>query len=191
MGAPPDIALLESHLDAVECDAQALVSGLTDALGAWRAAADSWSVAECLDHLATANTVYLSAMKESAVRARARGRRRRGPATPGIIGRWFVRALEPPVRRKSRAPRNIQPRIAPPLADAFAAFIASHDRVRAFLRENADLDLAGVRFPNPLVPGVRFSLATGLHVITAHERRHLWQAWRVRQAAERPATAPA
>ena len=26
-------------------------------------------------------------------------------------------------------------------------------------------------------------LATGLHVIAAHERRHLWQAWRVRQAA--------
>jgi len=32
---------------------------------------------------------------------------------------------------------------------------------------------------------VRFSLATGLHVIAAHERRHLWQAWRVRANAER------
>jgi hypothetical protein len=30
---------------------------------------------------------------------------------------------------------------------------------------------------------VRFSLATGLHVLAAHERRHLWQAWRVREAA--------
>jgi hypothetical protein len=36
---------------------------------------------------------------------------------------------------------------------------------------------------------VRFSLATGLHVIAAHERRHLWQAWRVRQAAERAVAA--
>jgi hypothetical protein len=42
-----------------------------------------------------------------------------------------------------------------------------------------------VRFPNPFVRGVRFSLATGLHVIAAHERRHLWQAWRARRAAER------
>ena len=48
--------------------------------------------------------------------------------------------------------------------------------------------IAGVRFPNPFIRGVRFSLATGLHVIAAHERRHLWQAWRVRQAAERPST---
>jgi hypothetical protein len=40
-----------------------------------------------------------------------------------------------------------------------------------------------VRFPNPFIRGVRFSLATGLHVIAAHERRHLWQASRVRAAS--------
>jgi hypothetical protein len=55
--------------------------------------------------------------------------------------------------------------------------------VRAFLQKYADIDLAGVRFHNPFVRGLRFSLATGLHVIVAHERRHLSQAWRVRQAA--------
>jgi hypothetical protein len=55
--------------------------------------------------------------------------------------------------------------------------------VRTFLRRYGGIDLAGVRFPNPFIRGVRFSLATGLHVIPAHERRHLWQAWRVRQAA--------
>jgi hypothetical protein len=48
-----------------------------------------------------------------------------------------------------------------------------------------------VRFPNPFIRGVRFSLATGLHVIAAHERRHLWQAWRVRHAVERSTAASA
>jgi hypothetical protein len=47
-----------------------------------------------------------------------------------------------------------------------------------------EIDLASVRFPNPFMPGMRFSLATGLHIIVAHERRHLWQAWRAREAAE-------
>ena len=42
-----------------------------------------------------------------------------------------------------------------------------------------------VRFVNPFVRGIRFSLATGLHVIAAHERRHLLQGWKVRRAAER------
>jgi len=182
----PDIKDLKDQLDAADRDAQALVADLNEERGGWRAEADSWSVAECLDHLSTANRVYLNAMKEPAIRARERGRVRRGPAKPGFVGRWFARTMEPPVKMRFRmkAPRLIKPRTAPPLADAFAGFRTSQDEVRAFLLEYADLDLAGVRFPNPFVRGIRFSLATGLHVITAHQRRHLWQAWRVRRAAE-------
>jgi hypothetical protein len=117
------------------------------------------------------------------------------PARPGLVGVWFVKYLEPPVkpRLKSKAPRAIRPRTAPALVDAIASFLASQDEVRAFLRTYAEIDLMGVRFPNPFIRGVRFSLATGLHVIAAHERRHLWQAWRVRQEAERsmaPAVEP-
>jgi DinB superfamily len=186
VNALPDIRGLADQLDAAEGDARNLVTGLSEERGTWRPAAGSWSVSECLDHLATANRVYLRAMHEPALHARERGRRRVGPAMPGFVGRWFVKTLEPPVktRFKMKAPQIIQPRAAPALADAFRSFLASHDDVRQFLRANADLDLAGVRFPNPFVRGVRFSLATGLHVIAAHERRHVWQAWRVRRAAE-------
>ena len=53
-------------------------------------------------------------------------------------------------------------------ADAMAELVSSQDEVRAFLRDFGAIDLAGVRFPNPFVRGVRFSLATGLHVIAAH-----------------------
>jgi hypothetical protein len=125
-------------------------------------------------------------MRPPAERALTQGRRRRRPARPGLIGRWFVWSLEPPVnpRLKGRAPEAIRPRPGPSLADAQAQFLASHAEVRAFLRRYAGTDLAGVRFANPFVRGVRFSLATGLHVIAAHERRHLWQARRVRHAAE-------
>jgi len=180
---PADIEALDRQLDDAERDARALVEGLSEAQGGWRPAPGSWSIAECLDHLATANRVYLEAMRGAAERARAHGRQRRGPAAPGIIGRWFVRSFEPPPRIKSRAPRKIQPRQAPSLADASARFFEAQNEVREFLRRYADIDLARVRFPNPLVPGIRFSLATGLHVIPAHERRHLWQARRVLEAA--------
>ena len=183
---PAELQRLEEALDAAERDARALVVGLTEARGAWRAEPGSWSVAECLDHLATTNRVYLGAMQPPATRARRDGRRRRGPAQPGLVGGWFVRYLEPAVnvRFKSNAPRAIRPRMAPALADAMTAFLAAQDDVGTFLRTYADIDLRGVRFPNPFIHGVRFSLATGLHVIAAHERRHLWQAWRVRRAAE-------
>ena len=184
---PPDLQQLQGELDAAERDAYALMDGLSNAVGAWRENPASWSVAECLDHLATANRIDVAAMEPSAARARSSGSRRRRPAKPGVVGGWFVSYLEPPVNVKGKAPRKIRPRVAPPLDDAFASFLATQDDVRAFVRRYADIDLARVRFPNPFIRGVRFSLATGLHVIAAHERRHLWQAWRVRRAAERSA----
>jgi hypothetical protein len=129
--------------------------------------------------------VYLAAIREPARRARQAGRMRRRPARPGPLGALFVHMLEPPPKwwAPMKAPRQIRPAPSPPLAASFAAFVASQPDVRAFAADHADLDLAAVRFPNPFVPGLQWSLATGLHVITAHERRHLAQAWRVRRAA--------
>jgi DinB superfamily len=85
---------------------------------------------------------------------------------------------------KAKSPKNIQPRTSPSLADAAAAFLSSHTDAQNFLRANADLDLASIRFPNPFIKGLRFSLATGLHAIPAHERRHLYQARAVLTASQ-------
>ena len=182
---PVELQALEDALDAAERDARALAGDLTPVQGVWRTDASSWSVAECFDHLATANRVYLTSMRPSAERALREGRTRRRPALPGLVGSWFVNYLEPPVkpRLRSKAPRTIRPRSSPAFDDAFPSFLASHDDVRTFLLTYSGLDLSRIRFPNPFIPGVRFSLATGLHVLAAHERRHLWQARRVAQAA--------
>ena len=190
--ADADLAALDAAFDAVERDARALVAGVSEPLGRWQPAPGAWSMAECLDHLATANRVYLRAMEPASRRALADGRMRRGPVRPGLLGRWFARSLEPPARPllRTRAPRAIRPRVAPALADAAAQFFAAHHEVRAYLQRYGAIDLSGVTFPNPLIRGIRFSLATGLHVLAAHERRHLWQAWRVRRAAEQHVGAP-
>jgi hypothetical protein len=183
MSTPADIASLEAAFARNAQDARTLVDACDETSGTWQPAPGSWSIAECLDHLATSNRVYLAAMRPSAERARERGRLRRRPAVPGLLGGWFVRVLEPPARPglRTRAPRKIQPRPSPALADAAQQFFASHREVECFLAEFADLDLAGVGFPNPFLRGVRFSLATGIHVLAAHERRHLWQAGRVKR----------
>src|SRR3954469_1338503 len=144
----PELDALAEALGANERDARTLVAGLSEPDGTWRSVPGSWSVAECLDHLAVGNRVYVAAMEPAAANARLAGRLRRGPARPGLIGGWFVRSLEPPVTRKLRAPRKIVPRHSPALPDAASAFFESHEHVVRFLRSYADIDLAGVRFPN-------------------------------------------
>ena len=182
----PEIAALARAFEANQEDARAVASGLSEAQGTWNPAPGSWSVAECLDHLAAGNKAYLTAMEVQAARALAAGRRRRGPALPGLIGGWFARSLEPPAKSllKVPAPRKIRPRPAVTLGDALERFLTSNREVVRFLQTYADIDLASVMYWNPLFTGIRFSLATGVHVLAAHERRHLWQAWRVRRAGE-------
>lgn len=173
-----DLAQLLEQFDAVDRDAHALVSGMTEEQGTSRPAPGAWSVAECLDHLALTNRVYLDSMREPARQAQRDNRFRREPALPGFAGRWFIRSLEPPVKAylKTKARKFVQPPPSPRLSDAFERFQTSQQLIRDYIGEFAGIDLATVTFPNPFLPGLRFSLATGLHVLAAHERRHLWQA---------------
>ena len=115
-------------------------------------------------------------MRAAADEARRDGRVRRQAALPGFFGALFVRSIEPPPKIKSKAPKVIRPRAGAQLGAAAAEFFAAHAEAKQFSLDNADLDLAAVMFPNPFIKGLRFSLATGLHAIPAHERRHLYQA---------------
>jgi hypothetical protein len=176
-----DIQALLAALDDAQRDATALVHELTESDASKRENSKAWSIAQCLDHIVKTNHVYLAAMQPAAEHALRSGRPRRHSVRPGLLGRWFVRMQEPPVRRlKVKAPANIRPEDPPSVSGALHAFQESQNSIRAFLERFGEIDLAGVSFANPFVKGLKLSLATGLHVLAAHERRHLWQAWRIR-----------
>jgi hypothetical protein len=177
---------LSRQFDAIAQDAAKLVTGLDDPCGRWRVTPESWSVAQCLEHLAISNRVYLRPMQDAAREGQAPRRRRIGSAIPALLGHWFAKSLEPPAKAlfKAKAPSAIRPSGASTVKEAFEDFMASHHQVTIFVSENADLDLDGVSFRNPFVRGLRFSVASGMHIIAAHDRRHLWQAWKNRRSAE-------
>ena len=182
--APTDLtcAHFDAELDAALEDAQSIVAGLSDAQGRRRPAPESWSVAECLSHLAATNEIYLPTIVDAVRRGRAAGRPASRPFRPGIVGRLLVSTMEPPPRRPLRAPAAIRPRDDVPLATAMGAFTAAQDALRAEVAAALGLDLAAVRLRSPLFPLLRMSLGTCFALLAAHERRHLWQARRARDA---------
>lgn len=181
----PELQSILEQLDAVDQELAVLLDDLTHAEAVWRSDEKSWSIAECLQHLALINRIYIVAMQEAAEAARKRKRFRKGRASPGLVGKWFVRSMEPPVKRRLPSPKTIVPDSAVQLDEAVQGFIASQQRIREFLFNYADLDLAGIKFRNPFLPGLRLRLITGLCVIPAHERRHLWQAQQIRKQFQR------
>jgi len=188
---PRDLEDLRLQLDAAEREATALVEDLDDERLNWRPSPAAWSIAQCLDHLSAASRVYLDAMEEAAATARRRGWQRRGPIRPGAPSRWFLRELEPPPRRRLRAPRKIAPMASASRASKAAVgedFKHQQARARTLLAAVADLDLNRARFVNPFIPLVRFTLGTGFLVIATHQRRHLVQAARLRQRPDFPSS---
>lgn len=180
-GRPPDLEAVHRDLGAFAPEAQALLEGLDDDAVFWQPEdGRAWSLAQCLDHMSVANGVYLEAMRAGLERSSRPPRE--GPIAPGLFGRFFVNSLEPPARKglRMKAPRTIAPGPRRRRADLLPAFERSLTALRALIDEVAGLDLNRVTFANPFVSVIPMGVGTGLLVVAAHCRRHLWQARNVR-----------
>jgi hypothetical protein len=169
---------LLAALDDADRRARAVAGSLTVAQLNWRADPASWSIGQCLDHLRVANEVYVLAMEPALAGSPS------GPVdeiTPGWFGRYFIRTvIEPSAKSiKGKAPAKIVPATTVD-ATVLDRFLASNDVARRCIETAAPYDVNRVRFPNPFVALIRFTVGTGLEILTRHENRHLLQAERVR-----------
>jgi len=152
--------------------AQSLVAGHSQSDLETSLEPTSWSVAQCLDHLALTTIAFVPAISNAIARAPRLGTDR--PLTTGVLTRLLIRNLEPPYRLRFRVP----PPLAPDHRDfkwAWSAFEESQTRLAKTIGSAAGLAIDRVKITSP-VPG-RFSHNAygGLLMLTAHQRRHLWQ----------------
>jgi hypothetical protein len=108
--------------------------------------------------------------------------------TPGWVGRWFIkRYIEPTTQKaRGRAPSKATPLAQRIDASILDRFIASNAKVREVIALARDFDVNQVRFRNPYVPLIRWTVGTGLQIIGRHNHRHLLQAQRVKESAGFP-----
>jgi hypothetical protein len=174
-----------AELENADRRADELARGLTVEQLNWKPADHLWSVGQCLQHLYVANEVYLPPI------ARALDDQPHSPVqdiAPGWLGRWFIRAyIEPsPRSKRARAPRKIAPGQHID-SSVLNRFLRSNEVARDLVKRAAAHDVNRIRFRNPFVPLVRFTVGTGLEIVWRHERRHLLQAERIRHDPAFPA----
>ena len=64
-------------------------------------------------------------------------------------------------------------------ADVLDRFIQSNVTLRDVIRRAAVYDVNRIRFQNPFVPVIYFTVGTGLEIVVRHQHRHLLQAERI------------
>lgn len=179
-------SILQQLIDS-ELAAARVVAGLSFEQANWQPLGGaSWSIRQCLDHLARINHIYCRALSEATAHP-TRKRSATVAAKPGWFGRLFVSNVEPPARIRVKAPKKLIPAKQGDPQVALQEFMDSHSEVRRVIANWDEMDFNRIRFHNPIIALFPFTVATGLLIINAHDRRHLWQATRVKESSGFPA----
>jgi hypothetical protein len=181
---PEWVERLLSELAESDGRAERVTNGLSKEQLNWRPCPGKWSIGQCLEHLRSANDVYLPAIRSS---LRAASRSSVSKILVPWPSRWFIRNyIAPnPGGARAQAPKALTP-TSEISGGILKDFLASNARARELVLIAAAYDVNRIRFRNPLVPFLRFTVGTGLEIVSKHESRHLFQAEAVRSAANFP-----
>jgi hypothetical protein len=175
----PEIRDYLRQFEEATSNAKYLVEGLSDEQLRWKPDPERWSIAECFSHLNVTADKYYPPIDKSMRLARERGLLGHGPFRHGFLMNKFIRMMEPPPRRRFKAPRSFTPR-SRAVEDEIPNFLSHQEAIMKRVCEANGLDLARVKLVSPVSRLLRMSLGQSFALLAAHERRHLWQAARLR-----------
>ena len=166
---------LGSLLEQFQCatrEARKLVLGRSAYELTRRLEPESWSTAECLDHLARTTGSFLPAISRAIATAPKLTMNR--PLRTGTIASLLIRNLEPPYRLRYK----VIPQLAPKETDfevAWSAFEESQSRLLETVCSATGLAIDKVTVPCPVCAHVTYNAHGAFRMLAAHQRRHLWQ----------------
>jgi hypothetical protein len=176
----PQLAELLEQYDACSARATSVVEGLSDEKLARRPAPERWSIAECIAHLTLSNAPFPAIFATAWENARANGLVGDGPFKPDLIGRLLKWTLEPPPRIRIKARAPFQPVHLESPGRVLADFLDVQQQIIGSVRTAKGLRVDRVKVVSPVDARLKYNAFAALQIIGAHERRHLWQAERVR-----------
>ena len=176
-----DLQNYQRQFESIKADARNLLEDLNELQFNWQPEANRWSIAQCIDHLLVTGRSSLGNIRHAVNDARSRGLLSPGPFRYGPIQKWFVRQMEPPAKMKFKAPQAYRPSASQSQTDLITGFYRLQDEFLACIEEANGLDLSRTKVSNAATSWFRLSLGQELAFDAAHERRHLWQAARVKE----------
>lgn len=166
---------------------RALVDGLNEKTFNLRPDPESWSVAECIDHLCVLGNLLLPRLDAGVQQARAKGWRSDGPFRYGSFSNMFIRMVSPLRTTGSRRGKAAAPLIYLPSSATHGvnALVTKFETLQNELIERAKaadgLDIARVRIVSPVSVLIRIRLGAWFEAIAAHQFRHIEQAKRTKE----------
>lgn len=154
----------------------AFLDSLSDEAFSRRPGPDRWSPGEHLVHVTLTDPPYIDAMREALQTARSRGQMSNGPFRGRPLGNWFARQMAPPVKRRIKTTRQLQP---PPELDRPAVrteVVRCREALIDVVRSNVGVDFDRATLRSPFLWLLRMPVYSACHVLLNHGARHMWLA---------------
>jgi hypothetical protein len=181
---------LQTILDEAEknsAEARQLVTGLSEEQLNWTSAPRKWSMAQCLDHLATTSKQFEPYFTSAISRGREKYPGSNAVAyRPSWVGGWLAKQVMPETTRRFPSPKAFKPSQSK-ISGSLERYLEQQAELLKFVREAAGIDYNKVRLRSPVTPLMRYSLADAFVVTVLHGQRHLGQARRMRETPGFPA----
>jgi hypothetical protein len=140
-----------------------------------------WSAAECLAHLNLTNRAYLPRIASALSDLGSRHLRGSGPFSMSWKARLLIYWLEPPSRLHLPSTKPFLPKHNLEPSSVLVEFHSFLEQIATQLRAADGLALDLIQIHSPFAEKMKYNLYSALVIITAHNRRHLWQAERALQ----------
>ncbi len=171
---PPVLEDYRRQIESIKARGVALAERLTEAEMRERPSSAAWSPVEILDHLRVTVEQYLFAI-DAAIAAAPKIAATNLEPKYGWVWRLFLRAIEPPVKKRFRAPKSFEPGVRPEVAATLKGFLAAHDGLIERIHRAAEYDLERVKVVSPGNSLLKPPLGCAIVTMAAHGRRHLSQ----------------
>jgi hypothetical protein len=170
---------LASLLEQFQCatrEAKKLVRGRSASELTTRLELESWSVAECLDHLARTTNVFLPEISKAIAAAPKLATSR--TLRTGTVALLLISNLEPPYRLRYK----VIPQLVPRQTDfdaAWSAFELAQMRLSEAVCSATGRAIDKRKVQCPVCAHVTYNVYGAFRMLAAHQRRHLWQVQKI------------
>jgi len=156
----------------------------------WKPEADQWSIAQCFDHLVTANGAYFPIFDNVLSREKRNTFWESLPLLPSFWGKMVIKAVAPETTRKRKNPKIFNPSSSRVDEGIIRRFIDQQNDIVGYMKATEGMDLEKIIISSPVSPLITYSLIDAYRIIVTHEERHFLQALRVLETAGFPKGIP-
>jgi uncharacterized damage-inducible protein DinB len=155
-------------------------TNLTTAQFNWKSSADSWSIAQCLQHLVVSDSAYFPDLNRIVNGNYKMSCWQRYSPLSKKFGQILKNQLQEQATKKMTAPKKIRPTAGKMNLDLIEDYCKNLDDFLDYISKCTAVDIDKIIISSPITSIITYSLRDAFRFLIQHEHRHINQAIRVK-----------